>query len=164
MAILNFSLSAVGETGQTPKFIYLNTNDTFERVTTAGYLNSFVSSGQPLSESDLAVVTTRDTPNSKTAEVNIYNLSYVAKNWSLIAPSYNLKYAGKTDNGGGSTAILIMVPGCLATDIAFVTVEASTNLVQVQKVTPGSGSIEVILTGNPGASTVLGYQVLRSAS
>ena len=83
---------------------------------------------------------------------------------SGITPSHIIKFAGKESNGGGSATIAITVTGVLATDIVFAQVEASTNAVQVQKVTPSSDTVTVLLSGDPGASTEISYQVLRAAA
>lgn len=83
---------------------------------------------------------------------------------SGIAPSHVVKFAGKASDGGGSATITISVAGVVAGDIAFANIQASTNAVTVQKVTPGTDQVVVLLSGDPGASTVVSYQVLRAAS
>lgn len=85
MAILNFTLSQVGETGQAPKFIYLDTNNTLAQVSATGFLNKFVAAGNKVSETDMAVVSTRTTPSAKTAAVSLFNVTYLAGNWSLTS-------------------------------------------------------------------------------
>jgi hypothetical protein len=84
MTILDFNLDTVGQTGQVPKFIYFNTNNTLAEVTTAGYLNKFVEQGNILAETDMAVVVTRTTPNARAAQVAILEVSYSGGNWSLV--------------------------------------------------------------------------------
>jgi hypothetical protein len=87
MAILNFTLNLVGQTGTTPRFIYFDTNDTVGTVTTAGYLNKFVAQGNELNQTDMAVVATRATPNAREASVNLFNVTFSGGNWSLTANS-----------------------------------------------------------------------------
>ena len=229
MAILNFLLDTVGQVGVQPRFIYLNTNNTVAQVTATGFLNKFVSSGNKVAETDMAVVVTRTTPSAKVATVNLFNVTFSAGNWSLtanstplslvngqifvgnaggvatgvtmsgdatvtntgvltiandaittakilngnvtllklasgITPSSIIKFDGKVNNAGGSASITIPVPGALATDRAFVSIEASTNAVSVQKSLPGLNTINVTLSADPGAATVLSYQLLRDAS
>lgn len=229
MTILNFALDIVGQTGQSPRFIYLDTNSTVAQVTTTGYLNKFVSQGNAISETDMAVVSTRTAPSSKSASVGLFNVTFSAGNWSLtsnstpltlangqifvgnaggvatgvtmsgdatisntgvltvsnnaittakiadsnitlaklsngISPSHIVKFAGKLSNGGGSASITIPVTGVLASDVAFVQIESSTNAVSVQKSTPGLNTVNVLLSGDPGAATIVSYQVLRAAS
>lgn len=88
----------------------------------------------------------------------------LAKLAAGITPSHIIKFAGKENNGGGSASIAITVTGALATDVVFAQVEASTNAVSVQKVTPSADTVTVLLSGDPGAATVVSYQVLRAAA
>lgn len=80
------------------------------------------------------------------------------------APSYVVKFAGKQANGGGSATIAITQAGVLSTDIVFAQVEASTNAVTINKVTPTANTITVLLSGNPGASTIIAWQALRASA
>lgn len=88
----------------------------------------------------------------------------LAKLAAGITPSHIIKFAGKENNGGGSATIAITVTGALASDIAFAQVQASTNAVSVQKVTPSADTVTVLLSGDPGAATVISYEVLRAAA
>jgi hypothetical protein len=81
-----------------------------------------------------------------------------------ITPSDIVVFAGKESDGGGSATIAITQAGVLATDIVFAQVEASTNAVSVQKVTPTADTVTVLLSGDPGAATVISWQVLRAAA
>ncbi len=81
-----------------------------------------------------------------------------------ITPSHVVRFAGKENDGGGSATIAITVSGVVAADLAFAQVEASTNAVEVQKVTPSADTVTVLLSGDPGAATVISYQVLNAAS
>lgn len=229
MTILNFLLNEIGNTGNLPRFIFLNTNNTVAQVTATGYLNKFVAQGNKLSESDMAVVATRATPSATTVAVNLFNVTFAAGQWSLtanstplaladgqifvgnaggvatgvtmtgdatisntgvltvansaittakiadanvtlaklaagVAPGYIIPLAGKFSDGGGSAAITINSTGSLATDIAFVCVQASTNAVSVQKALPGLNTINVTLSADPGAGTILSWQILRQAT
>jgi hypothetical protein len=93
MAILNFLLDTVGQVGVAPRFIYLNTNNTVAQVTATGYLNKFVSSGNKVYETDMAVVATKTTPSALTSSVQLFNVTYSAGNWSLTANSTPLVLA-----------------------------------------------------------------------
>lgn len=81
-----------------------------------------------------------------------------------ITPSDIVVFAGKEANAGGSATITITQAGVLVTDIVFAQVQASTNAVSVQKVTPTADTITVLLSGDPGAATVVSWQVLRAAA
>jgi hypothetical protein len=98
--------------------------------------------------------------NAKIADdaVSLENLD------SGITPSHIVVYAGKESDGGGSATIAITQAGVLATDLVMAQLEASTNAVEVQKVTPTTDTVTVLLSGDPGASTIVTWQVLRAAS
>lgn len=72
-----------------------------------------------------------------------------------------VKYIGKENNSGGAATITITVSGVKSTDIAHVQLEQSTNAVSVMTVNPGTDSIDVALSGDPGANTILTYVVYR---
>ena len=68
------------------------------------------------------------------------------------------------NNGGGSATVALTVTGVAATDVVLAQVQASTNAVTVQKVVPTTNTITLTLSGDPGASTKIAYQVLRAVS
>jgi hypothetical protein len=113
----------------------------------------------------LAVDTAQLAANAvTTAKITDANVT-LAKLSAGISPSHIIKFAGKFSNGGGSPTITItgltgMDP---TTFIGFAQIQASTNAVTVQKVTPGVNQMVVLLSGDPGASTVLSYQALVPA-
>lgn len=147
-----------------------------------------------LDEQMMALVSTKTSPGSSSSELALFDVSKSGSNWSLIAndtplgadavataniqdeavtldkladgiePSHVVKFAGKESDGGGSATIAITVTGALAADLAFAQVEASTNAVEVQKVTTSADTVTVLLSGDPGAATEITYQVLRAAS
>ena len=165
MSIKSIKVDSVGQAGVKPEIIYIDTDNTFAEVTAAGYLNGIAEKfGVGISEDMMALVTTRTTPNAASAQVAWLEVSKSSGNWSLDGSSHVIKYAGKESDGGGSATIAITVTGVLATDVVFAQVEASTNAVSVVKVTPTANTITVILSGDPGASTIISYQALRSAA
>lgn len=88
----------------------------------------------------------------------------VAKLETALQPSHVVKYAGVANNGGGSATVALTVTGVAATDVVLAQVQASTNAVTVQKVVPTTNTITLTLSGDPGASTKIAYQVLRAVS
>jgi hypothetical protein len=60
MPILKVTTVTTGLVDVGPTFIYINTNDTLNQVSTAGYLNSVVESGTSLSNLQMALVSTSD--------------------------------------------------------------------------------------------------------
>ena len=81
-----------------------------------------------------------------------------------ITPSHVIKFGAAVANGGGSASIVLSVAGVLSTDLVFAQLADSTNAVTVQKVTPTTDTITILLSGDPGASTTIMYQVLRAAA
>ncbi len=63
-------------------------------------------------------------------------------------------------NAGGSATVTITDANIASTSIVFVAIRTSANAVSIQKVTPGSGSVVVLLSGDPGASTY-SYEVIK---
>ena len=90
MGILDFSVETAGQSGQVPKIIYLNTNNTMAEVVAAGYLNGLVAQGVPIAETDIALVVTRATPNAVAAAVSWFDVSYSGGDWSLSSTSASL--------------------------------------------------------------------------
>jgi hypothetical protein len=88
MPILNIQPNQVGQAGVFPAIIYILTNDTLAQVTTTGYLNGIVQKfGIQLSEADIALVTTKTSPNSTVTSVGWFSVVNSAGNWSLTAPT-----------------------------------------------------------------------------
>lgn len=84
MPILSINLSPTGLAGVVPNIIFIQTNDTVAEVTTAGYLNSWAHQNIPLSESDMALVSTKTSPGAASVQVSWLEVSYSGGNWSLV--------------------------------------------------------------------------------
>jgi hypothetical protein len=85
MPILNFKVESVGQTGVFPAIIYILTNDTVSEITTTGYLNGIVKGNTPLSDADMALVTTKTSPNASSTQVGWFSVVKSGENWSLSA-------------------------------------------------------------------------------
>lgn len=83
MPILSVKTDNIGQSGQVPQFVYIQTNDTTDAVTAAGYLNSIIAEGIPLKTSYMALVTTSSTPNA-VPTTGLYTISVSSENWSLV--------------------------------------------------------------------------------
>jgi hypothetical protein len=85
MSILNVKVDQAGMSGVSPKFIYIDTNNTVAEVTATGFLNSLSQKfGIPLAESDMALVTVKTSPSATSTQVALYELSKSGDNWSLV--------------------------------------------------------------------------------
>ena len=56
-------------------------------VTTTGYLNGIDRGNTPLTDSDMALVTTKTSPNAQTTQVGWFSVVRSGENWSLTAPT-----------------------------------------------------------------------------
>ena len=84
MPILNVQPNIVGQSGVFPAMIFILTNDTLTQITTVGYLNDIVQKfGIPLSEADIALVTTKTAPNAKSTDVGWFAVTNTNGNWTL---------------------------------------------------------------------------------
>ena len=102
---------------------------------------------------------------SKLADLTTGSMLLGVNGTATVTPiaSY-VKYSGKQNNGGGSATVAITVTGLTTSDLVFAQVQASTNAVTVQKVTPTANTLTVLLSGDPGASTVITWYALRRSS
>lgn len=86
MSILNVQINQIGQAGVFPAEIYILTDDTLGEVTEAGYLNSIPDTfGIPLNQADMALVTTKTSPNAASTQVGWFQVEKTGTNWSLTA-------------------------------------------------------------------------------
>jgi len=99
-----------------------------------------------------------------TAKIANANVT-LAKLAAGIAPAAIVKFFGQVTSVGGAAAEAFAVAGALATDRAFVqVVNNGTGNVTVLEAVVTANVLTVTFSGNPGADTVINYQLLRAAS
>ncbi len=128
MTILSINVDTVGQSGVEPKFIYINTNNTVAEVTAAGFLNGIVADGIPVSESNMALVATRATPNAKSVQVSLFDVSYANGDWSLSANSTPLTLANGqifVGNAGGIATGVTMSGDATISNTGVLTIAAN---------------------------------------
>jgi hypothetical protein len=123
MAILNVKTQNIGESGQVPSFMYIETNDPVATITTAGYLNAIVSQKLTLYETQVAVVTTKESSSAASVS-NLYNVTFSSGNWSLNSISGTGSISGATNLGSGN-GIFASVSGA---NLQFKGLIAGTNI------------------------------------
>lgn len=111
MAILNVQIDIVGQSGNLPRIIYIETNNTLAEVTTAGYLNQLVAQNIPLSEAMMALVSMKATPSALSSTVGFFDVAKSGDNWSLTANTSTVPLA--------NTHIFVGNPSGVATDVAM---------------------------------------------
>lgn len=90
----------------------------------------------------------------------------LAKLASGIAPSHVIKFANQVTTVGGAAAEAFTVTGAVAaTDRAFVQVvnDGTANVTVLQAVVTNN-TLTVTFSADPGADTVINYQIIRAAS
>lgn len=83
---------------------------------------------------------------------------------SGINPGAILAAAGTAAYAGGSATATFTITGMLDGDFLTVQIVASTNAVNVQKVSHSGTTATVVMSGDPGAATTFVYHLARTAS
>lgn len=84
MSILNVQVGFPGSPNS-PRIVFIDTNDTIATVLGTGYLNDLQTQGYGIQESDMCCVTTKTTPNATTTQVGWYEPQKSGDNWSLTS-------------------------------------------------------------------------------
>lgn len=100
-----------------------------------------------------------------TAKINAAAVT-LAKLATGISPAAVVKFAGQVTTAGGAAAEAITVTGAVAaTDRAYVQmVDNGTNNVTIVSAVVTTNTLTVTFSGDPGADTIINYQLLRAAS
>jgi hypothetical protein len=99
MPILDTKVDPIGQSGQVPKLIYIETDDSLAEVQAPGYLNKLVREGIPIDTTSMALIITRETPSSKPV-TNLYKISKVGADYNVFAVTDSTVY-GATNLGSG---------------------------------------------------------------
>lgn len=86
MAIKRVQVGSIGQSGIYPRIVYIETDDNLSKVTTPGYLNSFPSQGNLISNKDIALVVIQDFPGAP-PEVVFLDIHFSNGNWNLVTNS-----------------------------------------------------------------------------
>lgn len=92
----------IGQSGQSPKIIYIDTNDTLATVTATGYLDKLARS-QPISEGDAVLITTKVSPSAKAKQLSFLDPSFVNGTWTLESVTSPSTVASVTGTAGRIT-------------------------------------------------------------
>lgn len=100
-----------------------------------------------------------------TAKINAAAVT-LAKLATGIAPAAVIKFASQVTTAGGAAAEVITVTGAVAaTDRAYVQmVDNGTNNVTIVSAVVTTNTLTVTFSGDPGADTIINYQLVRAAS
>lgn len=160
MPIISSNVNFAGQAGVKPSIIFIETNDTVATVTTTGYLNVLSEQGIPLSNSDIAVVTTRPSPSSSDITASVYSMTFSSGDWSLVAIG---------GGGGGGSVILPTTTnhiavytdsdGTLSQDAATAindgSIQANGNLIAGDPTVGQSGEVHIFPDAESSGSVIL---------
>lgn len=104
MPIISTSFNDIGNAGQVPSIVRIETDDSISTVLTTGYLNVLTHQNLPLSENSLALVSTGTGANKA---VTAMRMTYSSGDWSLALME------GYQASGGGGV-VLPTVAGAIA--------------------------------------------------
>ncbi|HHT9109583.1 MAG TPA: hypothetical protein ACFYDZ_00320 [Candidatus Brocadiaceae bacterium] len=119
-----------------------------------------------LTIANLAVTAAKLAANAvTTAKILDANVT-LAKLAAGITPSHVIKFANQVTTVGGAAAEAFTVTGAVAaTDRAFVqVVDNGTANVSVLQAVVTANTLTVTFSGNPGADTIINYQLIRAAA
>ncbi len=114
---------------------------------------------------DLAVDAGQIAANAVTSAKILDGNVTLAKIATAAKPIYHVVGGGIFTSAGGDANEAITAAGCLGTDTAIVWVQkAGATPRTVDTITPGTGSIAVVLSGDPSTDHKLGWIILRAAA
>lgn len=149
MAILNIQpYQPAGQVGVSPYWISIETNDTLATVTTAGYLTNVNSIfGFSFTNQQMALVQTSDSgviqARVSATAGGVVSLTAVSVSGTTAA------YAG------GGTSNAFTATGLTASMKVTASLTTSTNNVALTTVVPGTNTLTVGFTADPGANTTV---------
>ena len=156
----------------TNAFVALTGNAGLSTTLSAGNIfvgnNSNVATGVAMSgDATMASTGAITIANNAITTAKILNANVtLAKLAAGITPSHVIKFGGQLTSVGGSAAEAFTVTGAVAaTDRAFVqVVDNGTNNVTVLQAVVTNNTLTVTFSGDPGADTVINYQLIRAAA
>lgn len=152
----------IGEAGQDPQLLYIDTDNTLTQVTATGFLNKAVAEKLPISDKLMALVSMKTSPASKVSQTKFFNVTYSGGNWSLTAPAGTVKLFAQRTTTGGSATISISIPSLTTSDLAFTqVVNNGTNNVTILEAICLAGFLQINFSGDPAADCIFNYQILR---
>lgn len=160
MPIISTSFNDVGNAGQVPSIVRIETDDNLATVLTTGYLNVLAHQNFPLSENSIALVSTGVGVNQS---VTIMAMTFSNGNWSLeVMEGYQ-----PAGGGGGGGITFVNVSGttqAAAVNMGYIIGNASQTTVTLPATAPvgsvvavqGNGAGGWILAPNAGQTIKVG--------
>lgn len=169
-----------GQPGTAPNIFIASTQDNLGAITAVGYLNDLY---RLFKANDIVYVNYSDTASvfpmnpGLSATFGAFQVVVSGGNTSLVATAFaagvllaanNLSdvasapaalanlgvHSAKATGAGGSATVTITDASISAASVVVAAIQSSANAVSVEKVTPGAGSLVVLLSGDPGANVI----------
>ena len=161
----SFALVTEGNTSTAPNIFVASTVDTLALLLAAGYLNDVQ---KKVKANDIIYVNYLDTSvfpldTGEAALRATFTVSYdpALGNWNLVQSSSTVTGIGaygirstRYTNAGGSATTVVTDSQISPNMVVLAGWQASANAVSIEKVTPGIGTLTVLSSGDPGASTL----------
>jgi len=159
------ALVTEGNTSTAPNIFVASTVDALATILAAGYLNDIQ---KKVKSNDIIYVNYLDASvfpldTGESALRGTFTVSYdpSAENWNMIQSSSTVTGIGayglrstRYINAGGSATTTITDSQINPNMVVLAAWQASANAVSINKVTPGVGTLTVLSSGDPGASTL----------
>ncbi|MGC2661794.1 MAG: hypothetical protein WA324_27870 [Bryobacteraceae bacterium] len=160
-----FALVTEGNTSTAPNIFVASTKDSLATMLVAGYLNDIQ---KKVKLNDIIYVNYLDLSvfpldTGESALRATFNVNYdpALNNWNLIQSAstvtgigaYGLRSTRYT-NAGGSATTVVTDSQISPNMVVLAAWQASANAVSIEKVTPGIGTLTILSSGDPGASTL----------
>ena len=159
------ALVTEGNTSTAPNIFVASTVDSLATMLVAGYLNDIQ---KKIKANDIFYVNYLDASvfpldTGESALRATFNVNYdpALNNWNLVQSAATVTGIGaygvrstRYTNAGGSATTVITDSAISPNMVVLAAWEASANAVSVEKVTPGIGTLTILSSGDPGASTL----------
>lgn len=171
------TLDLVTETlvGTAPSIFNASTVDSLATITAAGYLNDIAKQVKANDRFNINYSDTSTFPLS-TGEAAIFGSFYVqydpvAGNWNLIPAAVQQSiiaamgvHSAVYNNAGGSTTTTVTDPEISANSVVVARWQSSANSSRIEKVLPGTGTLTILSSADPGASVLEYISILPSVA
>lgn len=155
MGIINIVPDFAGQIGDVPRRVKIITTDSLATIRAAGYLNSQSLLGNVIYPTDFIDVVYNFSRLTKTG-INVTMVPAIAS--GIITLNVSNVIANTTAvYGGGATSNTFTANGLVSGMIVTAILLTSTNNVTINKAVPGTNTLAVTFSGDPGANTTVNY-------
>lgn len=154
-----FAPITAGRPGTAPLIWVASTPDTLATVTTVGYMTDKL---PKIKQNDIVHMNFLDA-SSSTSTYEVFRVVLTSSDAVASLTPFNQVHAATANFAGGSNTAVITDAAITASSVVALSIKTSTTAVSLQKVTPGVGSITVLMSADPGTGTVFNYIAMPGA-